>query len=216
MSAMTSTRIAERLMQEHAGCIRFTPLAAGAGVTTLDAAYDVQREYVRLQRAARGVAPAGYKIGLTSPAMQAMCGIAHPVAGVVLADRLHASGAALRRADYGRLGIEFEIAVRLARDVGPADGRAPGLDEIAAAVDALAPAVEVVDTIGAGDSFHAALLFALREQGRLPRAELPDMTQAELRRSLSFAAACAAVTGTRPGADPPRWSEMAATWDALA
>ncbi|MEN3289285.1 MAG: fructokinase, partial [Bradyrhizobium sp.] len=42
------------------------------------------------------------------------------------------------------------------------------------------------------------------------------LTEAELRRALSFAAACAAVTCTRPGADPPYWTEMSATWDGLA
>ncbi|WP_407158104.1 carbohydrate kinase family protein [Bradyrhizobium sp. STM 3557] len=86
----------------------------------------------------------------------------------------------------------------------------------AGAVEVAAPAITVVDTIGAGDSFQAALLFALHKQGRLRKAELPMMTEAELRRALSFAAVCAAVTCTRPGADPPHWSEMAANWDALA
>lgn len=83
-------------------------------------------------------------------------------------------------------------------------------------VDIAAPVISVVDTIGAGDSFQAALLFALHKQGRLGKADLPTLSQAELRRALSFAAACAAVTCTRPGADPPRWAEMSATWDALA
>jgi fructokinase len=86
----------------------------------------------------------------------------------------------------------------------------------AGAIEVAAPATTVVDTIGAGDSFQAALLFALRKQNRLRRAELPNMTQLELRRALSFAASCAAVTCTRAGADPPRWSEMATTWDAFA
>ena len=86
----------------------------------------------------------------------------------------------------------------------------------AGAVEVAAPAVIVVDTIGAGDSFQAALLFALHRLGRLAKAGLPHLTQLELRRALSFAASCAAVTCTRPGADPPLWAEMAATWDALA
>jgi fructokinase len=74
----------------------------------------------------------------------------------------------------------------------------------------------VADTIGAGDSFQAALLFALHKQDRLRKPELAIMSEAELRRALAFAASCAAVTCTRPGADPPRWSEMVATWDGLA
>jgi len=83
-------------------------------------------------------------------------------------------------------------------------------------VEVAAPAIEVVDTIGAGDSFQAGLLFALRALGRIRRDELAALSAAELRRALSFAAACAAVTCTRPGADPPRRDEMSATWNGLA
>jgi 2-keto-4-pentenoate hydratase len=93
---------------------------------------------------AEGAPVAGYKIGLTSARMQAMCGIDQPVAGVVLGPRVHASGVVLDAASYGRLGLEFEIGVRLARDLPPA-GRAFTRDDIAAAVGAVFPAVELVD-----------------------------------------------------------------------
>jgi fructokinase len=72
-------------------------------------------------------------------------------------------------------------------------------------VEVTAPKVEVADTIGAGDSFQAALLVALHKQGRLVRPQLKDISADELRRALSFAANCAGLTCTRPGADPP-WS----------
>jgi fructokinase len=80
----------------------------------------------------------------------------------------------------------------------------------AGAVEASAPTVEVVDTIGAGDSFQAALLFALRAIGRIKRLALAQMNSGELGRVLSFAASCAAFTCTRAGADPPRRSEVGA------
>ena len=48
---------------------------------------------------------------------------------------------------------------------------------------------------------------------RIRKGDLQAMGQSELRRALAFAAACAAVTCTRAGADPPRWAEMSATWD---
>jgi fructokinase len=65
-----------------------------------------------------------------------------------------------------------------------------------------------VDTIGAGDSFQAALLFALRAVGRIRRGALAQMNAGELDRVLSFAAGCAAVTCSRAGADPPRHSDV--------
>ena len=82
----------------------------------------------------------------------------------------------------------------------------------AGAIQADAPPVKVVDTIGAGDSFQAALLVALREQGCIQRAKLRDIGAAELRRAVSFACRCAAITCTRAGADPPQRSEVAAFW----
>ncbi len=77
-------------------------------------------------------------------------------------------------------------------------------------VEIEAPASDVVDTIGAGDSFQAALLFALRAIGRIETGVLAQMNSDELRRVLSFAATCAAFTCGRAGADPPRQSEVGA------
>ncbi|MGV7213351.1 carbohydrate kinase family protein [Bradyrhizobium sp. UFLA05-112] len=79
-------------------------------------------------------------------------------------------------------------------------------------IEVAAPKVTVADTIGAGDSFQAALLFALHKQGRLRRQPLEDIGADELRRALSFAANCAGFTCTRPGADPPRLSEIDWRW----
>lgn len=72
-------------------------------------------------------------------------------------------------------------------------------------IEVAAPKVEVADTIGAGDSFQASLLFALYKQGCIARPRLKDIGADELRNALSFAANCAGLTCTRPGADPP-WS----------
>jgi fructokinase len=75
-------------------------------------------------------------------------------------------------------------------------------------VEVQAPAIDVVDTIGAGDSFQAALLFALRAIGRIKTSALAQMTSDELRRALSFASMCAAFTCGHAGADPPRQSDV--------
>src|SRR5258707_1209778 len=80
----------------------------------------------------------------------------------------------------------------------------------AGVVEVEAPTVDVVDTIGAGDSFQAALLFALRAVGRIRRGALAQMNSEELGRALSFASSCAAFTCGRAGADPPRQSDVGA------
>ena len=79
-------------------------------------------------------------------------------------------------------------------------------------IEAEAPVVKVVDTIGAGDSFQAAVLAALHRLGRIERQRLRDITAAELKRALSFACKCAAFTCTRAGADPPRSRELPADY----
>ena len=71
-----------------------------------------------------------------------------------------------------------------------------------------APVIKVVDTIGAGDSFQAALLFALHKQKRIGKAGLKETGVDELRRALLFACNCAALTCTRMGADPPHSDEV--------
>jgi 2-keto-4-pentenoate hydratase len=137
-------KVAEALMAEHQSGARYHPVASVFGIANLDDAYAVQREYVRLQMQARGTGSAGYKIGLTSKRMQEMCGIDSPNSGVVLKDRVHGSGVTLSASAYGRLGLEFEIAVRIGRDI-LLDEHQLTLDDVAAAVDAVCPAIEIID-----------------------------------------------------------------------
>ncbi|MFP4326547.1 MAG: carbohydrate kinase family protein [Paracoccaceae bacterium] len=71
-----------------------------------------------------------------------------------------------------------------------------------------APVVPVADTVGAGDAFAAGLLSWLRREGWLTRAALPALDRAALTAALGFASRVAARSVTRPGADPPRLSEL--------
>ena len=108
----------------------------------------------------------GYKIGCTSPVMQRYLEIPHPCGGGVFERGVHDSGVSLRCGDYVRVGVECEIAVRLARDLAPSEE--PFTAEwVAEAIEAYHAAIEIVDdryvkweTIGAptliADDFFAA------------------------------------------------------------
>src|SRR5215831_4625929 len=62
---------------------------------------------------AAGFGPiAGHKIGCTTPVMQAYLGINSPCAGRVHTRTVHDGLARVRHADYVRVGVECEIAVR--------------------------------------------------------------------------------------------------------
>ena len=68
-------------------------------------------------------------------------------------------------------------------------------------------AVDVVDTIGAGDTVHGALLSYLEKETIITSKAVQEMTGEDWRQALSFAATAAAITVSRPGADPPWASE---------
>jgi len=70
-----------------------------------------------------------------------------------------------------------------------------------------APQVTVVDTIGAGDAFGAAVLAWLHDHDAL-RPDL-SLDREELESMVGFACLVAAITCTRAGADPPWRSELA-------
>jgi len=71
-------------------------------------------------------------------------------------------------------------------------------------------AVQVVDTVGAGDTFQAALLTALAERGLLNPIALSTLTSEVLAELLRFATQAAALSCSRRGADLPRRTELPA------
>jgi 2-keto-4-pentenoate hydratase len=143
MEDVAAQRAAEWLLAEHQAGHRFSTLGPPTAPAAISDAYDIQDRYVALLRRESGE-PAGYKIGLTSAAMQAFCRIDHPIAGVVLASRVHRSGAKVRRPDFGRLGLEFEIAVRIKSDI-PADKTAYSVETIEPHIGGVCAAIELVD-----------------------------------------------------------------------
>lgn len=75
-------------------------------------------------------------------------------------------------------------------------------------VQTAAQPVPVVDTVGAGDSFQAALLARLAELDLLASAQLQALGANAVQSLLDFAARAAAITCSRRGADPPRRDEL--------
>ena len=70
--------------------------------------------------------------------------------------------------------------------------------------------VDVIDTVGAGDTFQAALLTWAAETGRLTPDAFRQIDLAALREALAFAAQAAALTCSRRGADLPRRAALPA------
>jgi 2-oxo-3-hexenedioate decarboxylase/2-keto-4-pentenoate hydratase len=163
---MTDIRAAaEAIAAARRGRTPLAPLAADATPKTEAEGYRIQDAVHDLLAADVG-ARIGYKIGCTSAVMQEYLDIPHPCGGGVFAKGVHDSGVSLKARDFVRVGVECEIAVRLARDLVLTE--APFTAEwVAEAIDAYYPAIEIVDdryvkweTMGAptlvADDFFAA------------------------------------------------------------
>jgi 2-oxo-hept-3-ene-1,7-dioate hydratase len=108
----------------------------------LDEAYAIQSALITRRRAAgrRGI---GWKIGLTSRAMQEALKITTPDSGVLMDDMLFTSGATVPRGRFIQPRIEAEIAFIMGADLAGADvSRA----DVIAATSAVAPSLEILDT----------------------------------------------------------------------
>ena len=109
----------------------------------LDEAYAIRGEFEAGEIARGRGHVAGYKIGLTTPIMQKLCGVDEPCFGAIFAGEVHHGRATLAVGDHCRLGIETEIAVRLGEDLpDPA-----GPDRVAAAVESCMAAIELLEDL---------------------------------------------------------------------
>ncbi|MBV0911785.1 2-oxo-hept-4-ene-1,7-dioate hydratase [Anianabacter salinae] len=109
---------------------------------TLDDAYAVQAEFVR-RRLIAGRKVIGWKIGLTSRAMQDALKIDTPDSGVLFDDMLFRSGDTVPAGRFIQPRVEAEIAFVMK---APLKGADVTREDVLAATDYIAPSLEILDT----------------------------------------------------------------------
>jgi 2-keto-4-pentenoate hydratase len=107
---------------------------------SLDDAYRLQLALIRRPGAHR----VGWKVGLTSTAIQQQFQVHEPVFGCLLAAGKLESGHVFRADDLIAPGFENELCIVMGRDLAP--GATP--DDVAAAVARVHPAFEIIETRG--------------------------------------------------------------------
>ena len=75
-------------------------------------------------------------------------------------------------------------------------------------VEVAAPPISVVDTVGAGDAFQAALLYGLLTRGLTQVTQVAELESETLREIIAFATVAGAVTCSRLGADLPSIADV--------
>jgi 2-keto-4-pentenoate hydratase len=111
------------------------------GQLNLEAAYDAQFELLAL-RQNDGQQLAGWKVGLTSEAMQQQQGVHEPCLGHLLVSGRRESGSTFDFENMMSPGIENELCLRIGTRLGDAN---PAFESVVAAVEAIAPALEVIE-----------------------------------------------------------------------
>lgn len=133
---------AQALLQAERTGLQTGLLSLQYPAITLDDAYAVQAALVAAKRAA-GAKGIGWKIGLTSRAMQQALDITTPDSGVLLDDMLFADGATIPAGRFIQPRVEAEIAFVMR---APLAGEGVTREDVLAATGAVAPSLEILDT----------------------------------------------------------------------
>ena len=115
-------RIARAIKTAHEAGDTFANLEGDLAPDDAAEAYAAQDRLHELHAEGGRGGLGGRKIALASKVQQELCGIDHPIAGGIFADEIMTSPARVVRADYHGLGVEFELAVKLSRDLTASDG----------------------------------------------------------------------------------------------
>ena len=142
MNENSITDAAWWIVDQHSQKKNYANLPESFGIGGLEDAYLVQQEVVGFFTNRRGRI-GGHKLALTSKPIQQLCGLDHPCAGQLFHSEIHYGKHDLQLDDFLSVGIEFELAVRIAQDMTSIQGPW-NRENILPFIDQVYPAFELV------------------------------------------------------------------------
>lgn len=132
--AQAATALANLRLRRNGARPPLDDLPAQIRPRNIAEAYDVQAELAGMLVPTLGPV-AGWKIGCTTDVMRRYLNVDQPCAGAMFEREIRHGAAQLRANDYRKLGLECEIAVRLAQDMGAGDDPAQAIGAVMCSVE---------------------------------------------------------------------------------
>ncbi|HEY6335296.1 MAG TPA: fumarylacetoacetate hydrolase family protein [Alphaproteobacteria bacterium] len=178
MALLNVANAVEAFWQERAKGVYYPP--EWSGKLSIDEAYKIQLGLIA-KRASTGQRQVGWKVGLTSTAIQEQFRVHEPVFGCLLGEGVKQSGHTFKHGALIKPGFENEVCVRLGRDLAAGGVR---LEDVRGAVETCYPALEITETRG---DFTADLPLALADNAQqkaivlgAPHRYSPDLDLASI------------------------------------
>jgi 2-keto-4-pentenoate hydratase len=142
LTVQVRDELAADLAQAERSRVAIAPLTSDNPDIDVVDAYEIQLINIR-QRVAEGARVIGHKVGLSSKAMQQMMNVDEPDYGHLLDEMQVYEDRPVKTANYLYPRVEVEVGFVLADDL---PGEACTEDDVLAATEAFAPAIELIDT----------------------------------------------------------------------
>jgi 2-oxo-3-hexenedioate decarboxylase/2-keto-4-pentenoate hydratase len=134
---------ADYVFKAHAARAPYQNLPPDIAPATMDEAYAAQEALAKLLIPREGPV-AGLKIAVATKIMQELMGIDRPCGGMIFERRVHASPHKLKLSDYINVVVEFELALRIGRDLPKQASPWTG-ETVKAAIAEVIPAFELIE-----------------------------------------------------------------------
>ena len=213
------TEAAAYIASEYKAHRMIEPFPQYLGPQGIEEAYAVQQAYLEMLSKTRGPF-GGYKIAYTTATMRDRLGIDQPALGRIFAAEIRKTPATLNAADYVKLGVECEVAVRLSADL-PASGAPYTRESVTAAIGEVMAGIEVIDSRGPEsvdglDRIHAGIALNISSAGAVLGQPVANWRDVDIAAARGVVEINGSVVGEGRGSDVMGHPFEALAWLANA